>query len=253
MTSTGPEGIDREQLSQFFADHGVDTFAAVSPSTIKAPAGRRPADILPSVKSVILFGKVMKDDLFFGTEQETSRNVLRFKGGLNKIADNLVLVLNETGNRAVAVRSVAVKDGAIRGSMSLKHCARDAGFGSIGESSLLLTPGFGNRLALGAVLTDKDLGPYPAIVNTADLCHHCMVCVHSCPEHALTPGSTDFLVCRNVTGGLPSILRPLAIRLLRSNFAAPILNPLVNHVAQTSTPRCSACLMACPHFRNGGR
>lgn len=218
-----------------------------------APEGRRPADLLPDCRTVIIFGRLMGDELFSGSPQESARNLARFKAGLNETADLLVKALRERGNKAVVVRSVTVRDGTLRGEFSLKHGARDAGLGSIGESTLLLSPRFGNRLALAAVVTDGDFGPYPAPELTGDLCHHCFACAHSCPENALMPGYHDFLRCRNVTGGLPPALRPIAILFLRSNIAAPFLNPIVNRVAMTSTPRCSLCLMACPHYDKGER
>jgi epoxyqueuosine reductase QueG len=248
MNIAGQEEIDREYLTRFFRDNGVDTFAVVSPSSIHAPPGRRPTDLLPSCRAVILFGKVMQDDLFFGTGRETSLKVARFKAGLNGVTDDLVRSLNESGNGALTVRSVTVKDGTILGCLSLKQSARDAGIGSIGECSLLLSPRFGNRLALAAVLTDRDFGPYPAVVNTDDICHHCYACVHACPEHVLTPGSVDFLKCRNVTGGLPHYLRPLATRLLRSSCTTPFLNPLVNHLAKNSMTAVQRLSHGVPSF-----
>ena len=90
----------------------------------------------------------MGDELFVGTPRETSRNVTRFKQNLNKVADNLVRALENPDNMAVAVRSVSVKEGIIRGDLSLKHCARDAGLGSIGDCTLLISPRFGNRVLL---------------------------------------------------------------------------------------------------------
>jgi ferredoxin len=253
MSSAGQGVMDQEYLAGFFHDNNIDDSAVVSPSSLHAPEGRRPADLLPDCRTVILFGRVMGEELFSGSSEESARNLARFKSGLNETADVLVKALRECGSRAMAVRSVTVRDGVIRGGFSLKHGARDAGLGSIGESTLLLSPRFGNRLALAAVFTDRDFDPYPTIKLTDDLCHHCFACAHSCPENVLMPGHHDLLRCRNVTGGLPPALRPIAILLLRSNLAAPFLNPLVNRIASTSTPRCSLCLMACPHYDKGER
>jgi epoxyqueuosine reductase len=252
MTSAGPCRIDVKYLAQFFRDNNVDDSAVVPQSSIAAPPGRQPSDILPGCRTVIFFGREMGDELFLESPRDTSRNLARFKAGLNDTADNLVKVLRECGSRAVAVRSVGIRDGIIRGEFSLKHGARDAGLGSIGENTLLLSPRFGNRLALGAVLTDRDFSQYPATEPTGDLCHHCLACVHSCPENALVPGSRDFLRCRNVTGAVPAILAPLALWLMRGNRAALLMNPIVNRLARTSVPVCSLCLMACPHFDKRG-
>ena len=251
MTYGVQKEIDREYLGRFFHDHKIDEFAAVSPSSLTAPPGRTPGDLLPGCRTLILFGLTMGDDLFVGTHSETSPRVTRFKHNLNSAADDLISVLKERGSTAVAVRDVTVADGIIRGDLSLKHCARDAGLGSLGDSTLFLSPRFGNRLSLAAVLTDSDFAPYPDIASPGDLCHHCGNCVHSCPEHAIFPGSVEAIRCRNVTGGIPSFLRPFVGYLFQSSVTAPLLTPIVNRIAKTSTPRCSACLMACPHFHKG--
>ena len=251
MSPEDPPGIDRAYLAQFFHDRGVDEFAVVLPSSIHAPPGRGPVDVFPACRSVIVFGKRMEDDLFCGPYRESSRNVTLFKRRFNDTTDDLVRALRENGSDAVADRSVGVSNGTIRVALSFKHYAYDAGFGSIGNSTLLLSPRFGNRLALSVILTDREFGPYPEVVPADDLCLRCGNCVHSCPENAIYPGSVDALRCRNVNGGIPGFLRPLLFRLFASDRAAPFLTPFVNRIAKTSVPRCSACLISCPHFHKG--
>lgn len=59
-----------------------------------------------------------------------------------------------------------------------------AGLGEIGQSGLLLTPEFGPRQRLTAVLTDAELEPDPLF--SEKLCDRCGECIRNCPARALT-------------------------------------------------------------------
>jgi epoxyqueuosine reductase QueG len=249
MNGTGASSLDQESLAQFFQAQAIDEFVVVSPLAISAPPGRRPVDLFPPCRTVILFGKVMGDDLFSGSVPETAPRITAFKQELARVSEELVSELLESGSRAVAVKSVMVKDGKLKGSLSLKHCARDAGLGEIGDNGLLLSPRYGIRLGLGAVLTDRDI---PAVTSRDDpgkLCTHCGLCLKECPVNALDNGGMDSFRCLNISGSLPAPVVSLFVWLMGTRSLEPLLTTVANLVAARSAARCSACLTACPFFK----
>jgi len=243
---------DQESLAQFFHAQAIDEFAVVSPLAISAPHGRRPVDLFPACRTVILFGKVMGDDLFYGSVPETAPRITAFKQELARVSDELVSVLKKSGSAAVAVKSVMVKDGKLKGSLSLKHCARDAGLGEIGDNGLLLSPRSGIRLGLGAVLTNHEIPAVTARGDPVQLCTHCGLCVRACPTNALDNGGMDTFRCLNISGSLPAPVVSLFVRLMGTKPLEPLLTTVANRVAARSAARCSACLMACPYFKKYG-
>lgn len=244
--------IDQGSLAEFFQAQAVDEFAVVPSSAMTAPPGRRPVDLFAPGRTLILFGKVMGDDLFYGSVAETAPRIAAFKADLAWIAGELVCELQESGAAAVAVTSVMVQDGKLKGGLSLKHCARDAGLGEIGDNGLLLSPRYGVRLGLGAVLTDL---PIPAAAPSGDpvrLCTHCGLCRKACPVNALTGDGIDSFRCLNIAGALPGPLASLFERLMGVGALEPVLTKVANRVAARSAARCSACLIACPLFKKYG-
>lgn len=252
MSEIAAPAIDQEYLAQFFHSHAIDEFVAVSPSAVSAPHGRRPVDLFPACRTMIIFGKVMGDDLFLGNVPETAPRIAAFKQNLAHVSDELVSVLKESGSSAVAVNSVMVKDGKLKGSLSLKHCARDAGLGEIGDNGLLLSPRFGIRLGLGAVLTEREIPTVTAPGDPVKLCTHCGLCLRACPVNALDNSGMDSFRCLNISGALPAPVVSLFVRLMGTKILEPLLTTIANRVATRSAARCSACLMACPYFKKYG-
>ena len=249
MNAVAAPPVDTDSLARFFQSRAVDEFAAVPSVTIRAPPGRRPADLFPACRTMIIFGKVMGDELFTGSVAEMSVRIAALKAELLDISGDLVRVLEESGSSAVAVSSVVVRDGKVKGSLSLKHCAADAGLGEIGDNGLLLSPRFGIRLGLGAVLTDREIPGGAACHDTPQLCTHCGLCIKACPVKALTGDGIDTFRCLNLTGAIPGPLVSLFVRLMEVKSMEPFLTEVANRVANRSAARCSACLTACPLFK----
>lgn len=169
-----------------------------------APEGFHPADILPEAKSVVIFGRQFLKSVFkTGTNVPYTmvRNMLLQK--LDEIALQLSLGIEAQGFMAVPIPSSAPyeywdaerRHG--RGIMSLKHAAQLAGVGCIGKNTLLVNESFGNRLWLGAVLTDMELEPdQPA----KSLCpQNCRICLDACPQGALDGTTIDQKRCREIS------------------------------------------------------
>lgn len=252
MTGTVGSSPDEEYLAQFFRAQVIDEFVLVPPAALSAPPGRRPVDLFPACRTVILFGKVMGDDLFMGAVSETAPRISAFKQELARVSDELVGMLEECGSGAVAVNAVMVKNGKLKGSLSLKHCARDAGLGEIGDNGLLLSPRFGIRLGLGAVLTDREIPAVAARGDPVKLCTHCGLCIKACPVHALDTGDMDSFRCLNIAGALPGPVVSLFEWLMGTAALEPLLTRIANRVAAKGAARCSACVIACPFFRKYG-
>ncbi len=69
------------------------------------------------------------------------------------------------------------------GGLELRVTACAAGLGELGHSKTFLTPEFGPRQRLYAVLTDAELEPDPLLQGA--VCDECGTCVGSCPAGAI--------------------------------------------------------------------
>lgn len=166
-----------------------------------APKGFHPLDVYSETKSVISFGKQFSSSLF---EANTNVPYTFVKNKYVEILDNiciqLILKIESEGYKAIPIPSDEPyeywdsqnKHG--RGILSLKHLAQSAGIGCIGKNTLLINQNYGNRLYLGAILTNLDL-PQDDLAN--NLCpEHCNVCINSCPQSALNGITVNQKKCR---------------------------------------------------------
>ncbi len=69
--------------------------------------------------------------------------------------------------------------------VSYAHIAEAAGMGTVGTHSLLITPEFGTRARLAALLTEAPLQTTKRI-DPIDDCTHCLDCVSICPVGAIS-------------------------------------------------------------------
>jgi epoxyqueuosine reductase QueG len=66
--------------------------------------------------------------------------------------------------------------------------AYDAGLGEIGMGNHIVTPEFGDRVRLGAVLTILPLKTdEPIDFGLEQFCKRCALCLMNCPSHSITP------------------------------------------------------------------
>ena len=82
-----------------------------------------------------------------------------------------------------------------KGLLSLRQLAATAGLGWIGRNNLLVTPDFGSRVRLSAVLTNAPLDTgKPVFFN----CGKCIRCLFICPANAIKtePKDFDLTACR---------------------------------------------------------
>jgi epoxyqueuosine reductase QueG len=173
----------------------------------EAPEGFRPADVFPACQTVIAFGAALPEGLFavpprliYGHYNDSSCAFL------DEVAFSATRAIERlTGCRAVPLPSDSpyecwdpeAKEG--RGLISMKHAAALAGLGALGKSTLLINARYGNRLTLGAILTDCPLPSDPLVPSPCR--ENCRRCVDSCPVQAIGEGTVNQKLCRAHTYG----------------------------------------------------
>ena len=85
--------------------------------------------------------------------------------------------------------------------LSTRHAAVEAGLGVLGKSRLLITPRFGPRQRIAAVITDAELKPDRKITagEAERLCPpSCQACIKACPGKALSTEGIEWEKCNEV-------------------------------------------------------
>ncbi|MGC8817341.1 MAG: 4Fe-4S dicluster domain-containing protein [Candidatus Hadarchaeum sp.] len=151
----------------------------------EAPAGHRARDFLPNAGTVISLAARINYSVVEGLPQtrceyisanDSSRSLLN--GAICRIAR----YLEEEGYSAIPfLQGTDYK--VLAGDLSLKHAAVAAGLGEFGLNNLLLTPQFGPRVLLGAVVTDALIPADPPLKK--QLCDLCGACLKACPVGAI--------------------------------------------------------------------
>ena len=188
----------------------------IAPASVLAnePVGHRPEDLLPGAKSIIVFGRALADgavqSMFRTFEDKNMSAQSSFAAYCEELAPNFLLV-SDTFNicnyledqfGAIAmplpfnVQQSMVFDrypapffADPYGQGMPLHIAKAAyaaGLGEFGWSNRFLTPQYGPRQMLSAILTTLELDcdePYAG----GKLCDPavCKVCSESCPTHAI--------------------------------------------------------------------
>ncbi len=122
---------------------------------------------------------------------------------LEELALELVLWLEDQGYPALIVPPTHVDpwryrdDPAdhLRPVLSLEHAAVEAGLGTLGLNLQLLTPRFGPRVVLGAVLCSVDVAPDERMTRALCLGPSCGRCVRGCPGDVIGHWSRDWPAC----------------------------------------------------------
>lgn len=175
---------------------GVGRFA-------EAPEGFHPCDVLRGAESVIVFGKPFPKSVFMGDMYAPymlfRENLLR---AVDEIAVKLSMAIERAGGSALPIPSSEpytywdAENRIGRGILSLKHAAKLAGLGSIGKNTLLIHEAYGNRLWLGAVVTDLKLEEDAV---TPRYCpENCRICLDACPQKALDGVTIVQKKCREI-------------------------------------------------------
>jgi ferredoxin len=79
--------------------------------------------------------------------------------------------------------------------LSLPHLAVEAGLGTLGLNLQLLTPEFGPRVMLGAIVTQAELAPDRPLARALCLGEACGRCLRACPGDAIGHFTLDLARC----------------------------------------------------------
>jgi Pyruvate/2-oxoacid:ferredoxin oxidoreductase delta subunit len=174
-----------KKVKKFANENDIDIFgiADVEELNKKARIGRRPKDLFPTAKAILLFGCGMADPISRGW-------VCNGKGG-----DYFSLTISELENRKWMFKKFLREQGYhsfggdIYGGgifdtgIRLANAAELCGLGYIGKSNLLITKKYGPRLNLLYIATDAPFIPDRKTEN--DGCGNCTICQSYCTSGAI--------------------------------------------------------------------
>lgn len=191
-------------IKEFVCSLGADTCGIANIERFcDAPEGFHPKDIFPDAKSVIVIGKQNPKGLF-SVKTNVPYTLVRNKlfELLDNISFSLTYKLEGEGYTAIPIPAGEpyefwdAENRHGRGILSLKHAGQLAGLGRIGKNTLLAGKKYGNRLWLGAVITDMVLEPD---TMAEKLCpENCRICIEACPKSALDGITIDQKKCREI-------------------------------------------------------
>ena len=168
----GTCGMENE-IKKIITELGADVCGIASVERFgEAPIGFAPTDLYAECKTVIAIGIALPKGLL-----EEKYNC------------KAVPVPCDTPSEYWEPETMTAK-----GMLSMKHVAVQCGIGQVGKSSLLLNSIYGNRLTIGAILTDLKL-------SSDELCEDicissCKLCEEICPVHAIKDKRVDQKRCR---------------------------------------------------------
>jgi epoxyqueuosine reductase QueG len=194
----------KEEIRKIVLNLGADVcgFANID-RFIDAPKGFHPCDSYRDCKSAIVIGFALPKGLF-----EVKPDLMY--GHFNNLTTPAVDKITMTAAKIIEDNydGIAVPipcdapyeywdsqkmEG--RGLISMRHAAVNAGIGTMGKNTLLINKKYGNRLTIGVILTNLELGSDDL---AEPICvEGCNLCIKKCPAQAITGESIIQKLCRN--------------------------------------------------------
>ena len=240
-------------LDAFFKEEGIFEYAIVRFEDLPDADRSGPLHLIPSACSVIVFGTQIPAPVYEAPLKEKTQKMLRIAESLDLTAVRLAGHLNAEQFRSAIVPlflPLQVESGRVQGIVRLKRIAALGGLGTIGRSTLLISPRHGTRLALSGVVTEMDAGLSKTPL-AVDFCRNCGRCVRSCPGGAISADGVNVFRCRNISPWIPAPLVPAATWLLGHQSLQRLAAPFAPRIARHATMRCSLCVTVCPCFHEG--
>ena len=158
----------------------------------EAPVGRRPIDILPTAKNVIVAAVHVLDSVYDlpYTRFEYTNQFFILNSRLNSMATNVCEYLESEGYRNIPIPAAyprVNKD--LFGVLSHRHAAVQAGIGEFALNNMLTTLQFGSRVRLVSIVTEADLDadePYKESLCKKRQNECGKACVKNCPALAIS-------------------------------------------------------------------
>jgi epoxyqueuosine reductase len=209
--------LTTEYVKQFAREAGADLVGIASMDRFEgAPKQCDPRYMMPEAKSMIVMGFRIPRGALRGIEEGTFYTAYAGMGyaGINFVLQPMVLwritaLLEDAGFEALPIpnnfpwcnnsaggepnlawsKPVTPDRPAPDVFLHLRIAAFAAGLGEIGYSKVFLTPQFGPRQRLAAILTEAPLDPDP-IFKPGTLCDKCLCCVRDCTGDAISTQET---------------------------------------------------------------
>lgn len=177
--------------------------AGVATAEALADLPHPPSRVMNGARSVIvlarrfIYGGVLQRD---GSARSHHYAMELGLAELEEVALRLMFWLEDGGHPALMVPASASRsrqeDLAADGPLSLTHAAVEAGLGTLGLNGMLLTPQFGPRVILAAVVTMAPLEASVRINRSLCLGEQCGRCLLACPGSAVRQWHLDVEACR---------------------------------------------------------
>ncbi len=154
-----------------------------------------PINIVSDAKSIVVFALQFPDSAVDCKHEDDliHANYVKVQQAINddlmRIALRLTSALEKLGYDASPIAADIPREETRNiwtGVLSLRYLGQLAGLGDIGLNNLLLTPDWGPRVQLCAVITDAPLAPDgPKYADK--VCTKCQKCIEACPTRAFDP------------------------------------------------------------------
>jgi epoxyqueuosine reductase len=237
------------EVKSFVLEQGMDLVGIASTAKLDelTPSGyNRPRDLLPEAKSTVVMALQWNHALVDGLP-ELRPMYSRMMIMMNNFLDTAVLkisgFLKSKGFVSLPVHASDPYDLInLKGVLSHKHAAVQAGLGEFGLNNLLLTPQFGPRQRLAQILTDAELEPDNPMNRR--LCENMIpnckyACIRVCPfQYIPNPFEEDQGVMDKV------IVQGVSIDKQGCSYFQDRGLPKMGRNGYTY--RCGMCINACP-------
>ncbi len=181
------------EVKQLAVSLGADIIGVAPAGRLSTAPGYNPTDLLQNASSVVVMGKrVLRAAIGRGRGRSISFMLTHLNIKLNEIAYEVARLLDDKGYEALPILFTTLMLSPLKAEefpkeFSYKHAAVEAGLGEIGLSQLLITPQFGPRVRLVAVITSVALQPdetYEGKLCDGEKCGY--RCISACPAKALS-------------------------------------------------------------------
>ena len=254
------QGVNSKEIKTFVREKGADLVGIANADCFETTSRRRgPKFIMPEARSIIVFAQRM----LIGCIESPSDMVVTIQGialygELHTLALKLARFLEQRGHRAAIVPPYSPVEmnqetKGLAGEVSLRHAAVAAGLGVLGSNNLLVTPEFGPRVRLCAVVTRAELATDEP--SSENFCKNCEACISACPVDALSePGKTRTGRClrQALPYGLSRVIDYLTKSLNNSKekraetFKNPDFWNMYQSLQLGLQYGCHSCINACP-------
>ena len=273
------------RLSEAAREAGADLFGVAPISRFdNAPKDVHPGAIFPATQSVVAIAcrmvrgalKTIEEGAYWQAYNCDSYQFLN-EVLAPSILRRMVLDFEDEGYTAVPLHNPVafgkgrpVKPDGTRpdGCHSFRVIGVAAGLGELGLSKLLLTPEFGPRQRVYAVLTDAALEPSP-LVEPGTVCDGCGLCRAQCPADAIAAqrnvdvviegrtyshGALDVAKCLNIHRGNDPRFSPFLVEHSSPDNPPEFYRFLDHRFRHRSICGARGCVRACmDHLEKAGR